>query len=65
AIIYFIVFMATVYFAIVVPYRHIQKARGVTVFDEPATKACPQCLSDIPEAANKCKYCASEQAVSS
>ncbi|MGH3554408.1 MAG: MscL family protein, partial [Mycobacterium sp.] len=27
AIIYFIVFMATVYFAIVVPYRHIQKAR--------------------------------------
>lgn len=62
AIIYFIVFMATVYFVIVVPYKHIQKRRGVTVFgDEPATKACPQCKSDIPEAATKCKYCASEQ----
>ncbi|MGH3633125.1 MscL family protein [Mycobacterium sp.] len=62
AIIYFIVFMTVVYFLIVVPYKHIQKRRGVTVFgDEPATKACPQCLSDIPEAANKCKYCASEQ----
>ncbi|MCV7259264.1 large conductance mechanosensitive channel protein MscL [Mycobacterium shimoidei] len=62
AIIYFLVFMATVYVAIVVPYRHIQKRRGVTVFgEEPATKACPQCMSDIPEAAQKCKYCASEQ----
>lgn len=63
AIIYFIVFMATVYFAIVVPYKHIQKRRGVTVFgDEPATKACSECCSDIPEAAHKCKYCASDQA---
>ncbi|MBV8860752.1 MAG: MscL family protein [Mycobacterium sp.] len=62
AIIYFIVFMATVYLFIVVPYRHIQKVRGVTVFgEEPATKACPECKSDIPEAATKCKYCASDQ----
>lgn len=62
AIIYFLVFMTTVYFAIVVPYRHIQKRRGVTVFgQEPATKACSECKSDIPEAAHKCKYCASDQ----
>ena len=66
AIIYFIVFMAVVYFFIVVPYKHIQKRRGVTVFgQEPTTKACPECLSDIPEAAQKCKYCASEQPASS
>jgi large conductance mechanosensitive channel len=63
AFIYFFVFMATIYLAIVVPYRHIQKRRGVTVFgDEPATKACAECCSDIPEAAHKCKYCASDQA---
>jgi large conductance mechanosensitive channel len=62
AIIYFFVFMSTVYLAIVVPYRHIQKRRGVTVFGEaPATKACSECCSDIPEAAHKCKYCASVQ----
>jgi large conductance mechanosensitive channel len=62
AIIYFFVFMITVYLAIVVPYRHIQKRRGVTVFGEsPATKACTECCSDIPEAAHKCKFCASEQ----
>lgn len=66
AIIYFIVFMAVVYALIVMPYKHIQARRGVTVFgDEPATKACPECLSDIPEAAHKCKYCASPQSASS
>lgn len=62
AIVYFIVFMVTIYVAIVVPYRHIQKRRGVTVFgEEAATKACSECCSDIPEAAHKCKYCASDQ----
>ena len=63
AIIYFLVFMSTVYLAIVVPYRHIQRRRGVEVFGEsPATKACSECCSDIPEAAHKCKFCASTQA---
>jgi large conductance mechanosensitive channel len=62
AIIYFVVFVGVVYFLIVVPYKHIRARRGVTVFgDEPTTKACPECLSDIPEAARKCKYCASAQ----
>jgi large conductance mechanosensitive channel len=62
AIIYFLVFMSTVYVAIVVPYKHIQKRRGVVVFGEaPATKACPECMSDIPDGAKKCKYCASDQ----
>ncbi|UQX12125.1 large conductance mechanosensitive channel protein MscL [Candidatus Mycobacterium methanotrophicum] len=63
AIIYFLVFLGTIYFAIVLPYRHVQKRRGVSVFgQEPATKACSECCSDIPEAAHKCKFCASEQA---
>jgi large conductance mechanosensitive channel len=65
AVIYFLVFLTVVYLFIVVPYKHIQKRRGVTVFgDEPATKACTDCLSDIPEAANKCKFCASDQPAS-
>jgi large conductance mechanosensitive channel len=67
AIIYFIVFMAVVYFAIVVPYKTISARRGVTVFGDPApTKTCPACLSDdLPLAATKCKYCATEMAVTS
>ncbi|HUI02889.1 MAG TPA: MscL family protein [Acidimicrobiales bacterium] len=63
AVIYFIVFMAIVYFLIVVPYRTISARRGVTVFGEPAaTKTCPACLSDdLPAAASKCRYCGSDQ----
>ncbi len=59
AIIYFVIFMTVVYFVIVVPYRTVQKRRGVTVFgDPPPVKTCPSCLSsDLPVAATKCKYC--------
>lgn len=62
AFIYFIVFMLTIYFLIVLPYKHIQKRRGKAVFGDPApTKTCPECKSDIPAEASKCKYCASSQ----
>jgi large conductance mechanosensitive channel len=62
AVVYFVVFMGVVYFAIVVPYRSYQRTRGVAVFTDPApTKACPACLSDgLPLEANKCRYCATE-----
>lgn len=62
AIIYFVIFMVVVYFAIVVPYKTISARRGVTVFgDPPPVKTCPACLSgDIPAAATKCKYCATD-----
>lgn len=59
AIIYFIIFVAVVYFLIVVPYRAYQKNRGVTVFGDPVPlKACPECLSDdIPAKATRCRHC--------
>jgi large conductance mechanosensitive channel len=62
AVVYFIVFMAVVYFLIVVPYKTIMKRRGKTVFGEPAlTATCPACLSDdLPIGASKCKYCATD-----
>ena len=62
SLIYFAIFMVVVYFVIVVPYRHIQKRRGVAVFGDPApAKTCPYCLSeDLPVDASKCKYCTSE-----
>jgi large conductance mechanosensitive channel len=61
AVIYFIIFLAVIYFLIVVPYRAYQKRRGVTVFGEPApAKSCPACLSeDLPVGATKCRYCGS------
>jgi large conductance mechanosensitive channel len=59
AVIYFIVFMAVIYFVIVVPYRAYAARRGVSVFGEaPRVKTCPECLSeDVPAGATRCKYC--------
>lgn len=64
AIVYFVVFMAVVYFIIVVPYRTYMRRRGTTVFGAPpASKTCPSCLSGgLPLAATKCKYCSSDVA---
>lgn len=61
AIIYFVIFMAVIYFVLIVPYRAYQAHRGNSVFGEPApTKDCPECLSgDLPMAATKCKHCGS------
>jgi large conductance mechanosensitive channel len=61
AVIYFIVFVAVIYFVIVVPYRAYQKRRGVTAFGETAAaRTCPECLSDgLPFKARRCKYCGS------
>jgi len=57
----FIIFMAVIYFLIVVPYRAYQARRGVTVFgDAPPAQTCPYCLSeDLPVGATKCRYCGS------
>jgi large conductance mechanosensitive channel len=59
AIVYFIIFMAVIYFVIVVPYRAYAARRGVTVFGDPApVKTCPECLSeDVPAGATRCRYC--------
>lgn len=65
AFITFVVFMATIYFVIVLPFKAVQARRGVTAFGDPApAKTCPACLSDdLPVAASKCKYCGTGQTV--
>jgi large conductance mechanosensitive channel len=61
AIVYFVIFMAVIYFLLVVPYRAYMSRRGKTVFGDPApTKTCPQCLSDVPAGATRCKFCTAE-----
>lgn len=59
AVVYFIIFLAVIYFVIVIPYRAVQRRRGVTVFgDPPPAQTCPACLSEgLPVAATKCRHC--------
>ncbi len=61
AVVYFVIFMAVIYFLLVVPYRAYMRKRGSVVFGPPApTKTCPNCLSDdLPAAATKCLHCES------
>ena len=62
--IYFVIFLAAIYFLLVLPYKMISARRGAVVFGDPApVKTCPECLSDdLPVAARRCRYCGSEQA---
>lgn len=62
AIIYFVIFMAVVYFMIVVPYKVVMARLGKVVFGDPSpTKVCPACLSDdLNPAASRCKHCGAD-----
>jgi large conductance mechanosensitive channel len=56
AVISFLLNAAAIYFMIVVPMKYLMAKFEPAA--PPATKACPQCLSDIPVAATRCKFCA-------
>jgi large conductance mechanosensitive channel len=62
ALISFLLIAIAVYFFIVVPMNKLaeMRARGKAPA-EATTKQCPECLSDIPKAARKCAFCASDQ----
>ena len=64
ALVYFIIFMAVIYFLIVVPYRAYMRRRGTTVFGEPMpTKTCPNCkAADLSVDATRCPHCTSQLA---
>jgi large conductance mechanosensitive channel len=58
AIVSFLIVAFVVYFAIVLPMNTVmaRMKRGETP-PPPSTKACPQCLSQIPIAAKRCAFC--------
>ena len=54
AIINFLILAFIIYFFLVLPTQYLLKK---FMKAEPTTKPCPQCLSDIPVAATRCKFC--------
>ena len=60
AVIYFVIVAAVIYFGVVKPMSWFlqRMKKGETPAPAPATKKCPECLSEIPLAARRCAHCA-------
>jgi large conductance mechanosensitive channel len=57
AIISFLCIAAAIYYAVVLPAQKIASWR--TKPAEPTIKTCPECLSEVPLGARRCKFCTS------
>jgi large conductance mechanosensitive channel len=57
AVVNFLILAAVVYFFLVVPTQYLLKKFNPPKAEPPTTRACPQCLGDIPLAATRCKFC--------
>jgi large conductance mechanosensitive channel len=59
AIVNFLILAGVIYFFLVLPTQYLLKKFNPPAAEPPpATKPCPECLSDIPVAARRCKFCA-------
>jgi large conductance mechanosensitive channel len=57
AIVSFVIVAAAIYFLVVAPTQKIASLRAPKPEEAPAVATCPECLSEIPAAAKRCKYC--------
>ena len=61
ALLSFLMIAAAIFFFVVKPLNVLAARRAAGAPPEsPTTKACPECLSDIPIAARRCAFCTSE-----
>ena len=60
-IIDFLIIAFCVFLLIKAVNRVMPKAPEAPAPEEPKVKVCPECLSEIPEAAKRCRFCGSEQ----
>ncbi len=57
SVISFVLIAGVVYFLIVAPMNHLMERFKKPVVAEVVTKTCPQCISEVPLAASRCKFC--------
>ncbi len=57
SVISFLLLASVVYFIIVAPMNYAMAKFKKPVVEEVTTRPCPQCLSDIPLAAHRCRFC--------
>jgi large conductance mechanosensitive channel len=61
AVVAFVLVATAIYFFVIVPMDAVT-ARFKKPEEPPALRECPQCLSEIPAAARRCKFCTAEVA---
>jgi large conductance mechanosensitive channel len=59
----FISIAAAVFFFVVQPVNALMARRRTSPDAESETRACPECLSEIPRLARKCAFCGSPQQI--
>jgi len=60
ALVSFLIIAATIYFLVVLPINKLKdRVAKKAPTPEPTTKTCPECQSEIPLLAKRCKFCAS------
>ena len=58
AVVSFVLIGAAVYFFVVVPVNALMaRMRRGEAPPDPATRKCPECLSEVPIAARRCAFC--------
>jgi large conductance mechanosensitive channel len=57
ALITFLIVAAVLFFLVIRPVTHLMRHMGVVPEEEPARKPCPECTTEIPEAARRCPAC--------
>jgi large conductance mechanosensitive channel len=62
AIVAFLLVATAIYFFVVVPMNSITTRFGPKPDETPAFVECSECLSEIPAAARRCKFCTAVQA---
>jgi large conductance mechanosensitive channel len=62
ALITFLIIAAVIFFLVVKPVNALMARRRTEPPVDVPTRACPECLSEIPEAARRCAFCTVELA---
>jgi large conductance mechanosensitive channel len=62
AVIAFVSIAASVFFFVVQPVNALMRRRKTQADVDSETRACPECLSDIPVGARRCAFCTAQVA---
>jgi len=58
----FVITAAVIFFIVIQPINRLTAiANKGKKTEDPTTKKCPECLSEIPKEAGRCKFCTSKQ----